>query len=48
MVKQSDDRVRLQALSLAKDCREKILELLINATVVVDDAIQFVSIKKSR
>ena len=37
-----DKREKLQALSLAKDCYEMKLELLINATVV-DDALRFVS-----
>jgi hypothetical protein len=39
-----DNREKIQALSLAKDCYSMNLELLTNATVV-DDAIRFVSEK---
>jgi hypothetical protein len=41
-----DNREKIQALSLAKECYSMKLELLTNATVV-DDAIRFVS-QKSR
>jgi hypothetical protein len=37
-----DNREKIQALSLAKECYSMKLELLTNATVV-DDAIRFVS-----
>jgi hypothetical protein len=40
-----DKREKIQALSLAENCIEKISELLTNATVV-DDAIRFVSAYK--
>ncbi len=42
-----DERQKLQALSLAKDCYGMKLELLTNATVV-DEAIRFVSAHKSK
>ena len=42
-----DKREKIQALSLAKECYSKKLELLTNATVV-DDAIRFVSSNKSK
>jgi predicted transcriptional regulator len=42
-----DKREKIQALSLAKECYSMKLELLTNATVV-DDAIRFVSSKKSK
>ena len=43
MAEQSEDkREKIQALSLAEDCIEKISELLTHATVV-DDAIRFVT-----
>ena len=48
MAEQSEDkREKIQALSLAEDCIEKISELLTNATVV-DEAIRFVSAHKSQ
>src|SRR5918911_342075 len=39
-----DEREKIQALSLAKECYSMKLDLLTNATVV-DDAIRFVSVK---
>jgi hypothetical protein len=42
-----DQREKIQALSLAKECYSMKLELLTNATVV-DDAIRFVSYNKSK
>jgi hypothetical protein len=39
-----DKREKIQALSLAKECYSKKMDLLTNATVV-DDAIRFVSSK---
>ena len=38
-----ESREKIQALSLAKECYSMKLELLTNATTVVDDAIRFVS-----
>ena len=38
-----DKREKIQALSLAKECYSMKLDLLTNATTVVDDAIRFVS-----
>jgi len=38
-----DPREKIQALSLAKECYAMKMELLTNATVIVDDAIRFVS-----
>jgi hypothetical protein len=40
-----DNREKIQALSLAKECYSMKLDLLTNATVV-DDAIRFVSSNK--
>jgi Trp operon repressor len=42
-----DRREKIQALSLAKDCYEKKLELLTNVTVV-DDAMKFVEQSKEK
>jgi hypothetical protein len=48
IVEQSEDkREKIQPLSLAEDCIEKISELLTHATVV-DEAIKFVSTHKSQ
>jgi hypothetical protein len=41
---ETEDREKIQALSLAKECYSMKLDLLTNATVV-DDAIRFVSAK---
>src|SRR3954447_11722151 len=42
-----DNREKIQALSLAKECYSMKLDLLTNATVV-DDAIRFVSSEESK
>ncbi len=44
---QTEDREKIQALSLAKECYSMKLDLLTNATVV-DDAIRLVSSQKSK